>query len=64
MFNINIPLIVIIILQRIQSFSPFPATIFKSGFSFRGYIALFNQGRVTELWPLFTMWPFFGGRMF
>ena len=28
---------------------------------FRGYIVLFNQGRVTEVWPLFTVWSLFGG---
>ena len=28
---------------------------------FGGYIVLFNQGYVTEVWPLFTGWPLFGG---
>ena len=27
---------------------------------FRGYFLLFYQGRVTEVWPLFTGWPLFG----
>ena len=26
-----------------------------------GYILLFNQGKVTEVWPLFTGWSLFGG---
>ena len=26
---------------------------------FGGYIILFNQGRVTEMWPIFTGWPLF-----
>ena len=26
-----------------------------------GYIVLFNQGRVTEVWPLFTGWSLYGG---
>ena len=26
---------------------------------FEGYIVLFNQGRVTEVWPLFTGWSLF-----
>ena len=28
---------------------------------FGGYIVLFNQGRVTEEWPLFTGWSLVGG---
>ena len=28
---------------------------------FGGYYVLFYQGRVIELWPLFTWWSLFGG---
>ena len=28
---------------------------------FGGYFVIFNQGRVTEVWPLFTGWSLFGG---
>ena len=28
---------------------------------FEGYIALFYQGRVVQVWPLFTGWSLFGG---
>ena len=28
---------------------------------FGGYIVLFNEGRVTNEWPLFTGWSIFGG---
>ena len=30
---------------------------------FGGYIVLFNQGRVTEVWPLFTGWSLFRGSL-
>ena len=28
---------------------------------FGGYIVLFNQGKVTEVWPLFAGWSLFEG---
>ena len=30
----------------------------------RGYTVLSNQGRVTEVWSLFTGWSLFGGGLY
>ena len=31
---------------------------------FGGYIVLFNQGRVIEVWPLFTGWSLLAGGLY
>ena len=38
---------------------PVKIVFIDKGPLFGGYIVLSNQGRVTEMWPLFTGWSFF-----